>query len=440
MKYSFFSGLSGKIALIFLLAFLIVVVPVNSVIYSKLKTTLVKADDQQLKGEAEKLLSQLNLDPLIIPLPPNGYSIKIQVEDGPNVHTLFSSPKFPPVDDNLLLLESFDLDTLKILNQRKPIPYSNGEIIFTISRSNQQLHQQLAEFRLYLFYITGTVILLILVLVFTASGIMLRPIKKIIEASEKIATATGIEKLSIPSTNDETKQLATALNAMLSRIEVSSTTQQNFFDSATHELKTPLSIMKAELSHAYNSSKELEAKKMLAGVLDEVARLEHTISDFLLVSQLKSLNLTLRKEKFSLAETVYTAVKKLQNLANDRKISISIIQSEEVDFHVEADSDKIQTVVLNLLENAIRYSPQASVVLIRITLTDHGKPLLEIENEVTQPVQNIEELGKDRYMNSGSARGLGLGLWICKQIIELHDAEFSISQNGVRFKVIVGFI
>jgi len=91
------------------------------------------------------------------------------------------------------------------------------------------------------------------------------------------------------------------------------------------------------------------------------------------------------------------------------------------------------------LENAIRYAPQASRVLIKLTI-GNGKTLLEIENEVIQPVQNIEALGKDRYMSSSVARGMGLGLWICKQIVELHDAVFSISQDGTRFKSTVTFI
>ena len=432
MKHPFYSGISGKIALVFLLAFLVVILPVNIFIYSKLKTTLELADTQQLQMEADKLLSQVNLDPLIVPLPPVGYSIHLQTTDGEIGQSLFMSPQFPVLDVNFIE-ETFNFDTLKMLTAKKPIELGSGEIWLTIARSNQPVQTQLADFRLYLFYVTGGAIALIIGIVFLVSATMLRPIKRIIEASGNIASADRWEQLPIPKTNDESKQLAVALNAMLSRIAASNEMQQNFFDSATHELKTPLSVMKAELSVALQSA-DATVKNSLISVLEEVNRLERTISDFLLVSQLKSQTLVLRKENFNLADAVYTSVKKLRKLAEEKKITIAIQQSDATDFMINADADKIQTVISNLVENAIQYSASEAMVQLNLK-NDHGNLTLYVENLAMRPIQYFESLGHDRYMNSASARGMGLGLWIGKQIMDLHKGKLELKQDGNKIQV-----
>jgi signal transduction histidine kinase len=436
MKHPFYSGISGKIALVFLLAFLVVILPVNIFIYSKLRTTLELADTQQLQLEADKLLSQVNLDPLIVPLPSLGYAIHLQTTDGEMRQSLFVSPQFPDIDVSFVP-ETFNLDTLKVLTVKKPIELGSGEIWLTLARSNQPVQTQLADFRLYLFYVTGGAIVLILGIVFLVSATMLRPIKKIIEASGNIASADRLEQLPIPQSNDESKQLAIALNGMLSRIAANNEVQQNFFDSATHELKTPLSVMKAELSVALQSADAI-VKNSLTGVLEEVGRLERTISDFLLVSQLKNQTLVLRKEKFNLADIVYSTIKKLRELALQRNITTAIRQSDVTDFRIDADSDKIQTVISNLIENAIQYSTENSVVQLELK-NEGGSISMFLENHANKPVMHLELLGQDRYMNSASARGMGLGLWISKQILDLHGYKLVLSASGDRFQVKVVF-
>src|SRR5687767_7446605 len=161
MKHPFYSGISGKIALVFLIAFLVVILPVNIFIYSKLKATLEIADTQQLQQEADKLLSQVNLDPQIVPLPPVGYSIHLQITDGEMSQSLFLSPQFPSLEESFVP-DTFNFDTLKILTVKKPIELGSGEIWLTIARSNQPVQTQLSDFRLYLFYITGGAIALII--------------------------------------------------------------------------------------------------------------------------------------------------------------------------------------------------------------------------------------------------------------------------------------
>jgi len=438
MRRAFYSGISGKIALIFLLAFLLVILPLNTFIYHKLKVTLEEADNRLLHSEAEKLLSQVSLDPPIIPLPPSGYSIKVQTTDGQFFQPVFQSPAFPEIGDEYFIIEVLNLDTLKIFTLRKPLEFGGGEILLSLSGSNVGLQNQLADFRMYFFYITGLVVLVVIIVVFAVSGIMLRPIKKIIESSGKIASASEFEPLPIPRPNDESRELAIALNGMLQRIQSAHDDQQKFFDSATHELKTPLSIMKAELTSSIESKSREDLNKVLGNILEEVNRLERTISDFLLMSQLKSNMITLRKEKLNLAELVYDGVRDLKGFSVSREIGFSVHLSNHTNFIIEADTDKIRTVLSNLLENAIHYSPEKETVQIEIKEQEQNVSLT-IENKSQAPIQNVSMLGKERYTHSTSARGMGLGLWICGRIIELHEGKLSMEVKGNTFRVRVFF-
>lgn len=438
MKHAFYSGISGKIASLFLLAFLIIILPLNAFVYFKLKSTLEEADNHQLKTENEKLLGQLSIDPPIIPLPPIGYYIKVQTTDGQFLNPIFESPGFPELADEFFFIENLDLDTLKIQTTTQAMEFGGGEVLMTIVRSNRPLHNQLADFRLYLFYVTGFAVLIIIVGVFAISGFMLRPVKKIIEASGRIASASGFQNLPIPKSKDESRELAMALNAMLERIRSSNDVQQKFFDSATHELKTPLSIMKAELSQALQAEEKGVLKNGLKNVLEEVDRLDRTISDFLLVSQLRSHMLSLNKVKLNLAEITYGALQSLRNFSAERDIKFTIKQTENTDFAILGDSDKLKIILLNIVENAIRYSPEGERVEVNLQQNGH-EVSLQISNKAHFAIPQVDLLGKERFTNSSSARGMGLGLWICNQIMELHGASFTIENVDNNFVVSMAF-
>jgi signal transduction histidine kinase len=425
LKYNFFSGLSGKTAIIFLLVFVSVALPVNWIVYEKVKSTLTAADTQQLRSETEKLASLTKLDPVIVPLPATGYSLNVsQFREG-IIEPIFISPDFPSIELDWFPEETAEVDNLKLF--RKRIDQPNGsELWFTLARSNETLNNQLAEIKAYLFYLTSSAILLMVVLVFLISGLMFRPLKRLVESANQVQASEKMQRLPVPTSRDETHQLALALNDMISRIESTINYQIKFFDSATHELKTPLSIMRAELSKAYSSSKDLNTQQWILNLQEETERLERSIADFLLLSQLKNQTLSLRKQPTHLSEIVFDVMQKLKRLADERALTFSI-QQDQINQPILVDADKIQTVIFNLVENAIRYSPERSNIVL--TLRSDGTQL-SISNPIHAPINKIETLGDSRYIDS--QRGMGLGLWISKQLVELHNGSLQFScQNNL---------
>ena len=417
--------------MLFFGVFLIIILPINYIIYQKIKKILVEADIKELKFEAEKLIDQVRLDPREIPLPKAGFSEKIQLNKEIYFEELFSSPSFPPLDQSFYFVDYFQQDTLAFLTVKRKIEYSSSVILLTLMRSNKQLQSSLAELKSYLFYATSASILLAGVFVYIITGFSLSPIMKIVAASTRVNASNSIERVPVPKAKDEYQELARAINSMLERIELSIKNQTNFFASAAHELKTPLTVMKAELTLALRKSPDSDVAKILDSNLREVERLGHIIHNFLLISQLKTETISLNRKLYEFNEVVFSAMKKIKYLAQDKGSSIQV-SLEEKDMGVGIDFDMMETAVVNLLENAVKYSPYGSVITVQLLQIEKSLHV-KFMNPILKPLSSLDRLKEEFYKAEPQSSGLGLGLWICNRILTMHECEFLLSQDNKRF-------
>lgn len=347
--------------------------------------------------------------------------------------SLFASPNFPTDIDQLYSDTVIEIDTLKIVTLSRPLEYANAQMSFSIARSNQGLSKQIKELRLYLFLANVFSILMAGVLVYLISGYTLRPIKKIINVAENINASQSIERVPVPPSRDETKQLALTINNMLARIENSIQNQTNFFASAAHELRTPLAVMKTELTL-------VQEEKRWHEMLKEVERLERIVNDFLMISQLKSKSLVLRKSEVDLNELLVSSLKKVKYLAQEKKSSIQIILQDQQEAHlISADEDKLETVIVNLIENAIKYSPHNSIIQVFISKDDHGTQI-EIKNPLDHPIRNPERFKQEFVKADTMSSGLGMGVWIANEIILLHDGKLELKSDNHTFHATLQFL
>jgi two-component system, OmpR family, heavy metal sensor histidine kinase CusS len=432
----FYKSIRTKAAVLFLVVFVTILVPANWLIFKKVKLTLEEADTRELSAEAEKLVDNLQLDPLSIPLPPNRYLLKVQAIKNQQIEELFSSPGFPVVAPHNYLEDWFVWDSLKIVNLKKGDEYSSSELVVSLARSVTQLRAQKGDVLSYLIVANCLSILSAAVLVFIAAGQLINPIKRIISTASKITASKTIDRVSVPSTMDESKQLAETLNEMFLRMELSIKNQVNFFASAAHELKTPLAVMNTELSVALKKV-DLPTQKILQSQLHEVQRLDRLIQDFLLISQLKSETLALRKEPERLEEVLYASLKKTKYLAEERNIQIQIKVEDNIPtLFSHIDFEKIQTVISNLLQNAFKYSLIESIVKVSISYQENRSTLV-ITNPVSTPIENLHLLKNEFHKSNELAGGLGMGLWIADQIITLHGGQLELSYLQNEFSAIV---
>lgn len=422
------TGIQGKTALIFIGVFILIILPVNSIVYLKVKQILMQADTKELLAEGDKLFGQVRLDPQRIPLPPIGYSIFLQAGTELQLDSLFASPDFPSGTSPIYYQSPEEVDTFKIVTLMRPVEYTNATLFFSIARSNQRITSQIDELKLYLFAANLISILIAGVLVYVVSGYTLSPIRKIIQVAERINASKSIERVPVPNSNDENQQLAQTINSMLARIEASIKNQTNFFASAAHELKTPLAVMQTELGVALQRDNEASINQLLQSQLSEVERLDRTIQDFLLISQLKSETLVLRKTEARLDEALYAAISRCKFLAKERNSQLKVTINEvDQPFLCLIDLDKMETALSNLVENAIRYSKHESIISIQLFRKE--KLMVLIQNVIDSPIDNIESL-KDEFKKSIElSSGLGMGLWISDQMIKMQGGTLDLRQR-----------
>jgi K+-sensing histidine kinase KdpD len=148
---------------------------------------------------------------------------------------------------------------------------------------------------------------------------------------------------------------------------------------------------------------------------------------------LKSETLQLKTTEVKLDELIYSSLKRVRYLIKDRGIQIKITIAESDQLHLcLVDEDKFETVITNLIENAVKYSPAKSTVTIRL-YSESGRIRLEVSNPFCQSIDNIESL-KDGFKKSNQlSTGLGMGLWICDQIITLHRGLLTLTHSDNTF-------
>ncbi|MBX2897787.1 MAG: HAMP domain-containing protein [Cyclobacteriaceae bacterium] len=427
MNWNPFKSIRAKTAFIFFGVFVVIVLPVNFLVYSKVETILIQADTRELQAEGEKLFDKVRLDPALIPLPPQNYLMFIRIKEVLGIDTVFASPGFPEVwsEDAVLVL-----DSIKIVTQARPVPYSNALLLLSIARSTHDLDNQLETLRLYLFIANSISILLAGILVYIVSGFTLRPVRNIVEVASRIQATRSMERVAEPKSDDEYRELARTINGMLTRIESSIKTQTNFFASAAHELKTPLTVMQTELSVALNQNPEPSTRTILENQLHEVQRLDRVIQDFLLISQLKSESLVIRKAVNRLDEALYSALKRCKYQIKRKNAQVKITLATE-DCTSNFDYDKTELVLFNLLENAIKYSQQEATIQVTINRTD--RLAVQFVNPVTETITDVEILKSEFKKVNELSSGLGMGLWICQEIMRLQDGELNLHETNGDF-------
>jgi len=222
------------------------------------------------------------------------------------------------------------------------------------------------------------------------------------------------------------------------RIDESLQQQQNFFGSASHELKTPLAILRTELEVGLRKpGLEDGVRQLLSNQLEEISRLQEVVNEFLVVSQLRVGAPSLYRRPFDLSVLVVKVYNQLLPLLRQKNLEPVIRFDEEAaDFIVSADEDKIRIVLLNLLENAAKYGVRDTAITCKVERSvTAGELTVEVTNTTGTETVNTENLQVAFYRSDLIQKGAGLGLWLCNEIIRLHAGRIEVSSGNHRFSV-----
>jgi len=271
-------------------------------------------------------------------------------------------------------------------------------------------------------------------------GRALRPMLEIINKTKKIEISSLEERVPVPVAKDEIWLLADTINHLLSRLSESFESQERFIQDASHQLKTPLAIIKGELE-LFSSEKrnEKEMAQFFESMAQEINFLVKLTNDLLILARVDSGATSLIFSNVRLDEIVLTQVSRLSKLASQKKIYLkldfdSFEKASEEALSIFCDPDLLGVLFYNLIENAIKYSPEASA--ISVTGLNETDSLCVIVSDEGVGIKE-EQIGKifDRFFRiEGSqkkAMGSGLGLAICKVVADSLGAQLWAENNKI---------
>lgn len=263
---------------------------------------------------------------------------------------------------------------------------------------------------------------------FLASRAM-RPINSMVSQVRSIGAEELSKRLPEPVTHDEIRLLAVTLNQMLGRIERAFLSQERFIADASHQLLTPLTIMKGVLEASGQNPLSVEATQ---SCLQEVDHLSSMVQNLLVLARMDSGLEAITMARLSFQEVVFAALGKTESLAKKKNIRIKFdiksTQSQDLQPpEVLGDEALLITLVFNLIENALKYSPAQSILELRLDWNRSHQKLTIMDSGPGIPYGQESEIF-DRFRrvdqkNIAKAPGFGLGLSIAKKIADVHQGR-----------------
>jgi heavy metal sensor kinase len=326
-------------------------------------------------------------------------------------------------------------------------PVEGKRVLIRIAYSTEHLRLMVLE--------TLTVLMLLLPLALVGAGFAghriagkaLNPLSAMATLSEQITASQLSRRVPVENANDEFGHMARVLNGLLERLEESFQNLQRFTSDVSHELRTPLASIRSvgEVGIQQMHCAE-EYKDIIGSMLEEVGRLTSIIDTLLTISQADSGSTRLNRTIFPVMDLVEESVAVVGVLAEEKKQSIVI--SGEGAVLVSADRGFLRMAVINLLDNAVKYSPPGTAIRVPLELAGGEPPnsrqlRLAIKDEgpgipcaeVSRVFDRFYRVDESRTRDTG---GAGLGLAIAKWSIEAHGGKILLDSSpghGAVFQV-----
>ncbi len=339
--------------------------------------------------------------------------------------TIYDLEKLPNIES-----DSYRLITFPIENHN-PVHFLQVMAPRTLLETQIENRLQVIQFGIPL------AIVISMLLGYFLSGRALIPVKDIILKTRGIKANALAERVPVSPIRDEFRELALTMNQMLDRIEKSFKSQERFVADASHQLLSPLTILKSSLeARLKDPSVDVDAKKFLAGQDTEVNHLIDIIKDMLLLARLDA---GLHEKLFTTIQLEDVLVKVISNLkkkshSQRQKILFNIVDNDLLSPKVIGDADLLKHLFYNLIENAMKYSPIESVIRIEL-IWGKDYSTVKVIDDGPGISETMQPLLFDRFSRApetSQTSGYGLGLAIVKKIADLHDS--AIEFNNLRPK------
>lgn len=302
-----------------------------------------------------------------------------------------------------------------------------------------QINSNIAKLNLVIWLSAFVFILLSAVVIYFNSLRISKPIKVMELAAGRLASGENTEDLSIQSA-DEIGSLAKSFNTMKQQLATTEKMRREFIANVSHDMRTPLTSINGFVSGMLDGIVKLEDyNKYLCIIKDETVRLIRLTNEILQLAKIQSGSLKVFKENLKVTDILDSVISSIRTLMEEKSISISVNCDNSI--MVYADSDKLKQILINIADNALKYTGQDGKIIINVS-KKHSMIEFRVKDtgigisadELPFVFEKFYRVDKSRQSSTG---GTGLGLNIAKSLIELHGGRiWAVSDIAVGTEVI----
>lgn len=256
------------------------------------------------------------------------------------------------------------------------------------------------------------------------------PVAELSAAAERISASNPGERLPMPTARDEIAKLTEVLNRSFDRLQLAYEVATRFSADASHQLKTPVTILRAGLDHLSLATDLTDAQSAeIATLRQQTRRLTSLIEDLLLLAQADAGRMFLEKEEIDLKDLIQAASDDLQTLVESKGISVEENLPEKLP--VKADRRLLAMALQNLVENAAKYTSEGGVIRVSGSI-EHSHVVMKIANTGTAISDAERNLIFERFRRGsdtgGNVSGHGLGLNIARELVRAHGGDLRLNR------------
>ena len=264
------------------------------------------------------------------------------------------------------------------------------------------------------------------------AGRALDPIDRITRTAAGINADDLSRRLGLPRRDDEVGRLAATFDTMLDRLDRAFRRQRQFTADASHELRTPLAMLQSQIELALDRPRgAAEYEATLISLGDDVRRMEGLLGDLLTLARAEAGHLPLAPESLDLADLATDVAAAMEPLASARGVQLA--RAGDDSLPVVADQTRLTQLLVNLLDNAVKYTPDGGMVTVSTERVAGEARLSVADTGVGVAPEHLPHLF-DRFYRADAARaradgGAGLGLAICRWIAEAHGGRIDVTSR-----------
>jgi heavy metal sensor kinase len=340
------------------------------------------------------------------------------------------NPAFPPMESRDITFVTANLDKLQYRIAMRSIEVAGHTFRIHAAVLTEPFDQALDRFRLILKETLPALVVLASLTGYWLSGRVLAPVNQIIQTARGIGVQNLSSRLAVPQPHDELRRLTETLNDMLARIEVSFQRITQFTADASHDLRTPVALIRASAELALRRPRsEEQYRETLSRILATSEETTHLIENLLTLARIDAAAGGLQMQRIDLVLHLRKAGEHAGVLAASKGIRVST-EIPPATACVMADEAALERLLLIVLDNAVKYTPSGGTIEIRFCC-DLGRAQIEIYDSGIGIAEKDLPHIFERFFRADQARsrepgGAGLGLSIARWIVEMHGGTIEV--------------